>query len=41
MIDILQKIYDLLKQAGDGDLFGHDKFSFIIDKNLDQISAYL
>jgi hypothetical protein len=37
----LSKMYELLRQAEDGALFGHDKLSFIIDHNLNQVSAYL
>jgi hypothetical protein len=32
---------NLLKSAQDGDLFGHDKISFIIDAHLDQLRQQL
>jgi hypothetical protein len=38
---VLLKMYELLRQAEDGALFGHDKLSFILDQNLNQVSSYL
>lgn len=34
-------MYELLKRQEDGALFGHDKLSFIIDQNLNQLVVWL
>jgi|LauGreDrversion4_2_1035121.scaffolds.fasta_scaffold24524_1 hypothetical protein len=33
---MIKNVYDLLCNSKDGDLFSHDKISFIVDSNLDQ-----
>jgi hypothetical protein len=40
-MNLLTKMYELLRQQNDSSLFGHDKFSFIIDHNLNKATDWL